>query len=209
MSAQSSVGGVVVEPRLPVLLAAVAAVTVASLAGANSLYGDRHPGLWLFLALLIPVIWGYVELAQHRGSDPEAAAAIMTAHRVSFAAIGLLLAVLLSSRLALLSGALDPSWQPLVPRVKALLYGIFWLVWGNYVPKLPSPWGLREEPFDWQAVHRFAGRLAFVVGLAMIVSSLALPLDQLRPVSEWLTVTLIVLMVGRKFFSLATHRRAG
>jgi hypothetical protein len=30
-------------------------------------------------------------------------------------------------------------------------------VWGNYLPKLMSPWPPEEEAFDWHRVHRFVG----------------------------------------------------
>jgi hypothetical protein len=78
-------------------------------------------------------------------------------------------------------------------------------VWGNYLPKLLSPWQPEEEPFDWQRVHRFAGWAFTIGGIGMMLTWVTLPIDQADAWNPAIVGGVAVLSVGRKLYSLATY----
>jgi len=63
-------------------------------------------------------------------------------------------------------------------RLMNLLFGLLFMVMGNYMPKFKQNytmgikihWTLRSEE-NWNATHRFAGKVWFVCGLAILVST--------------------------------------
>jgi predicted ABC-type sugar transport system permease subunit len=124
--------------------------------------------------------------------------------RVFFAAIAVALAVVNGTKLAIIAGALDPSWLATGQRAFGVILGTTLALLGNYLPKLVSPWSLRDEPFDWQGVHRFGGWLCLTVGVAVVVCWLALPVGSARSATSSLILTMAVLLLGRKLYSLAT-----
>ena len=83
-----------------------------------------------------------------------------------------------------------------------LLLGVGMVIWGNYVPKLLSPWSVEDEPFEWQRVHRFAGWTATLAGIAMVVVWLALPVETARLAARAILGPAFVLVVGRKLISV-------
>jgi hypothetical protein len=82
------------------------------------------------------------------------------------------------------------------------------IVFGNYLPKFPSPWPVRTEPFDWQGVHRFCGWVFLLGGVAVTAAWLLLPAAQAAQAGSSVVVAIAVLAVGRKFVSLATRGRS-
>jgi hypothetical protein len=160
-----------------------------------------------FMALMVPGLWGFVEARQCRGSDSERADSIMNWHRIVFAFVGLLISLRLAPQLAIKGGWLDASWTPAVQRMSGVVMGAGLAAWGNYLPKLMSPWMPEHEPFDWQRVHRFGGWVAFITGGLLIYVSLAFPPADARPIRVALTLMFLVLVVGRKFLSVATRSR--
>lgn len=188
----------------------LAAISVAAVAGTAvwgwSLYPEKI-ARWVFVASWLPVLWGYVELAQVRGDDPATGRAIMILHRSVVAWTGLTLLLRVAPRLAVASELLEPSAAQAGMRLSGLSVGVGLMVFGNYLPKLASPWTVTAEPFDWQRVHRFCGWVFLAGGTAVMAASLLLPLARASQVSQALLPGIAVLAVGRKFLSLATHGR--
>lgn len=182
----------------------------ALLVAALSLWGwwlvpARWP-LWTAVAALLPALWGYVELMQ-RGTLPAEREQIMRWHRTVFAVTGVILALKLAPAIAIASGQLDATWEPLTLRVRWIAAGAAWAIWGNYLPKLLSPWPTESEPFAWQRVHRFVGWVFSLVGVGIVVAWLTLPVERADRVGEALIIAGVLLAIGRKLHSLATHHR--
>ena len=202
-----------VLPRAAAVLALPQAWTTFAvlLVVALSLWGwwlmpDRWP-LWMAVAAFLPALWGYVELMQ-RGTLPAEREQIMRWHRTVFAVVGLILALTLAPALAITSGQLDAAWGPLTQRVRWIAVGAAWTIWGNYLPKLLSPWPTEREPFAWQRVHRFVGWVSSMVGVGLIVAWLTLPVERAERVGEGLILAAVLLAIARKLHSVATHHRS-
>ena len=181
------------------------------LVAALSLWGwrlmpARWP-LWVALAAFLPALWGYVERMQS-GTLPAEREQIMRWHRTVFAVAGLILALKLAPALAIASGQLDAAWGPLMQRIRWITIGAAWTIWGNYLPKLLSPWPTEGEPFAWQRVHRFVGWVSSMVGVGIIMAWLTLPVERANRVGEGLILAGAVLALARKLHSVATHRPA-
>ncbi len=159
---------------------------------------------WVAVAAFLPALWGYVELMQS-GTLAAERDQIMRWHRTVFAVAGLILALKLAPALAIASGQLDAAWEPLALRIRWITAGTAWTVWGNYLPKLLSPWPAESEPFAWQRVHRFVGWVSSMVGVGIIAAWLALPVERAEHIGEGLILTAGLLAVGCKLYSLATH----
>jgi hypothetical protein len=173
---------------------------------AVSLWGwsvDPHrPGRWLFVALFLPALWGFAEWAQP-GDRRRERQAILNWHRLCIGGAALLLAFAVASQLAIASGLIDGAWAPAIRRFRGMTFGASLMLWGNYLPKLLSPWSLDDQPFDWQGVHRFAGWGALLGGLAVVLAWLLLPVEEAKSASSVIVVLTLGLAVGRKFLSLA------
>jgi hypothetical protein len=161
---------------------------------------------WVAAAALLPALWGYVELMQS-GTLPAEREQIMRWHRTVFAVTGLILALKLAPTLAIASGQLDAEWAPLARRIEWIAVGAAWTIWGNYLPKLLSPWPTEGEPFAWQRVHRFAGWVFSMVGVGIILAWLTLPSELADRVGEGLILAGVLLAIARKLHSGATHQR--
>ena len=131
----------------------------------------------------------------------------MNWHRSVVAAVGLMMAVRIGSQLAIATDLLDAEWGPIARRISGVLLGFFLAIWGNYLPKIISPWRAEEEWFDWQRVHRFVGWIASLSGIALVVVWMAFPLEVANFATFCITATFFVLGVGRKFMSVATYSR--
>ena len=108
----------------------------------------------------------------------------------------------MGGQLSVSAGLLDPAWDAPLTRVKGLLFGAGLAVWGNLLPTLLSPWSPRDEPFDWQRVHRFGGRVALLAGVLMVLVWLVFPLESARTLALWIAVSGTALMIGRKLVSV-------
>ena len=82
-----------------------------------------------------------------------------------------------------------------------MLAGVLFTFWGNHLPKLMSPWPLGGEPFDWQTVHRFVGRVAVVAGIGLILVWSTLPMRDADRATTFITVTACALALGYKLRS--------
>jgi hypothetical protein len=133
--------------------------------------------------------------------------AILNWHRSLIAWVGLLIALKVGFQAAVAADLLDADWGPIVQRLSGVLFGTGMVIWGNYLPKGLSPWSVEEEPFDWQRVHRFAGWVASIGGIAVVMVWLVFPLQSARLFSIGLVGTCVVLLLGRKLLSLAARSR--
>ena len=188
---------------IPLALAGLSVVVVASLGIWGWSVDPGHASRWAFIIFFLPAFWGFVELAQG-GAKRER---IMKWHRYVVAGAGLMLAVRLGPQLAIATDLLDASWAPIARRTWGVGFGCLLAIWGNHLPKILSPWSAEEEWFDWQRVHRFAGWLASLSGIALVVVWLALPIAGAKLATVGITVTLTVLCAGRKFLSVAAYSR--
>ena len=164
----------------------------------------EHPSRWAFMVFFLPAFWGFVEFFQG-GRKRERW--ILNWHRIVVAGVGLVLAVKVSFQLAIATDLLASSWAPIARRTSGVMFGSFLAIWGNYLPKGLSPWGDEEAWFDWQRVHRFAGWVASLSGISLVVVWLLLPVTTARLVTTGITVAFAVLVVGRKIISVATYSR--
>ena len=194
--------------RRAAILAAVSVVAVLGIAVWGSVLIPQRAAGWVLMAFALPILWGYVELAQVRGDDPDTGQAIMTLHRSVIAWAGLTILLRVAPRLAIASDLLDASWAPMSLRLSGLSVGVGLMVFGNYLPKFASPWTVRAEPFEWQRVHRFCGWVFLLGGAAVTSAWLSLPLDQAAKAGSLLLPGIAVLAVGRKLVSLAAHGRS-
>ena len=53
--------------------------------------------------------------------------------------------------LAVANGLLGPEWTQIARRLEGIILGSGLAIFGNYMPKLLSPWRLADEPFEWSA----------------------------------------------------------
>lgn len=188
----------------PLLLAMLSVLVVASLGLWGLSVDPEHYRRWTFIVIFLPVFWGAIELLQGgRGRREE----IMNWHRSVVAAVGFLMAVKAGSQLAIANGLLDAASAPAARRFSGVLFGLFLTIWGNYLPKIISPWRAEEEWFDWQRVHRFVGWLASLSGIALVIVWLAFPVEAAKPVALGITAIFCVLGAGRKFISIAAYSR--
>lgn len=181
--------------------ASVAAVAVVAIWGWS--LQPEHAFRWMFAIFALPAMWLVLERTQG-GTQRDA---ILAFHRVVIGATGALVALRTAAALAFASGLVDPGRAPSFHRAHGILMGLCLAAWGNYLPKIPSPWPLDEEWFDWQRVHRFVGWLAALTGLALAATWLALPLALARPATFGLMATFVVLAVGRKWLSVLDYSR--
>ncbi len=187
--------------RLSAVLAAASVLVVAALAAWGFAIDHEPAGRWIAIASFLPVLWMFAELAQGGSSDRRH---IIIWHRCVIAVAGLLLALRLGPQLALSTQLLESGWEPTLRRLAGIAFGVGLVVWGNYLPKVVSPWRREDEPFDWQRVHRFVGWLAVLGGLFVTGAWLFLPLAQAKPAAMTTIIAVTVLAVGRKLISLAS-----
>jgi hypothetical protein len=192
--------------RRGLLLVAVSMTLMMGLATVSWAVGIDHAVRRLFTGLVPLALWGFVEWQvprQHavRGSG----AGVIGWHRAVFATIALFLATKHGVRLAFELQSIGPEWVPVARRSLNIVAGGLMAVWGNYLPKLMSPWEPADEPFDWQRVHRFVGWAFTIGGIGMMLVWLVLPLDRADYWEPAIVGSVFVLSLGRKLYSLATY----
>jgi hypothetical protein len=158
--------------------------------------------------VILAAMWVYIEVVHaSEGDDRPEATAIRSWHRVVLAAIALYVAVGSGLALAADLDVLGHESLPAARRFMGFTAGVMLALWGNFLPKLLSPWRTQDEPFDWQGVHRVVGWLASLAGVAVALVWVALPLDQATSTSKLLLGTVFGLAVLFKLYSLMTHNR--
>lgn len=162
--------------------------------------GLRH----LLPLLFLGVLWAYIEAAQ--GPADARRRRIIDWHRTVFTSVGVVLALKMGFRLALELDAVSVAEVGIASRALGVLSGCLLALWGNYLPRLLSPWTRDEQPFDWQGVHRFVGWIATISGAAVAIVWLALPSSSARTASIAILITFGILALGRKLLSIAAYR---
>jgi hypothetical protein len=160
----------------------------------------------LLAGAVVLALWGFVEWRVPRQFSVRASGAgVIQWHRAVFATIGLYIATKQGVRLAFALQYLDPEWVPVAQRSLHILAGGLMAAWGNYLPKLMSPWQPDEEPFDWHGVHRFAGWAVTIGGIVTMLAWFTLPMDRAAAWEPAIVGSVAILSLGRKLYSLATH----
>ncbi len=195
-------------PQRPLAFTCAAMLLVAVIGVWGWSIQPELAGRFALRVFLLPGVWGLIELVM-AASDMtrRPAREIQRWHRTVFGWVSLIVAIELGAQVAISAGVLDADWAPLARRLRGVLFGIGLAIWGNYLPKLISPWGMVEEPFDWQRVHRFTGWVSLLSGSAVTLVWLTLPMDAARTIATVLTVTFIVAVIGRKMMSVSGYSR--
>ena len=186
------------------VLAGLSVLIVAGLGIWGWSVDPEHASRWAFIVFCLPAFWGFVELFQ---GGTRRDRGIMNWHRAVVAGAGLMIAVKVGLQLAIFTGLLDADWAPIARRISGVIFGSFLAIWGNYLPKSLSPWSAEEEWFDWQRVHRFAGWVASLSGIALVIVWLVLPVATAKLATVGITLVFVVLGAGRKFTSIAAYSR--
>jgi len=193
------------RPSRSLVLAALSVPVVVGVAlWGYSIAPDRI-GRWLALAVIPPTLWAFCE-ATHAGDRRPERVAMLDWHRRCIAWNGLACLLGTGTRLALAQGLLDPAWEPTLRRAWWIGLGVSAMLWGNYLPKLLSPWSVEDEPFDWQRVHRFVGRVVMAGGAALVLVWLTQTREAAMAPTKAIVGTMFTLALGRKLVSLATPR---
>lgn len=158
---------------------------------------------WVFMILFLPVLWAFLESVSDERT--EAGRAIARVHRLMIAALALMAVVDVGTALAIHAGMFPPEAELVQIRFLGLLRGALFVFWGNHLPKLISPWALQVEPFDWQGVHRFVGRVAVAAGLAVMLAWATLPIPGAKRATVIVVLTAMVLILGRKWGSALVY----
>ena len=184
----------------------VAAISVLVLLAA-SLWGwsvmPDQLGRWVVKALVVPVLWGILELA-HSSRRGREWLAIINWHRLCIAWVSLMIALTIGLQLLVVTDVVDVAWAPSIRRMRGVVFGVGMVIWGNYLPKLLSPWAPADQPFDWQRVHRFVGWTVSIGGFAVILGWLVLPLEEARAAALIIVILALGVALGRKLLSLAS-----
>jgi hypothetical protein len=193
------------ERRL-VMLVAAAMTLMMALAAWSWALGIDHASFRLLSGVGLLALWGFVEWRVPRQCAVQGSGAgVIRWHRAVFATIALFIAMRHGVRLAFELQYLDPEWVPVARRSLHVVAGGLLAVWGNYLPKLMSPWQPEEEPFDWQRVHRFAAWVFTIGGIATMLTWVTLPIDQADAWEPAILGCVVILSLGRKLYSLATY----
>jgi hypothetical protein len=182
----------------------------AGLGSVRWLYATNPAAGPPFGAFLLIAAWIYIEEVMSReASGRLELQAIHRWHRTVFAALGVYVACWNGLALAADMDLLSEVWLPTVQRAMGATAGAMLATWGNYLPKLLSPWRVAEEPFDWQGAHRIAGWGASLGGIAIFVAWLSLPLEAAEVTQKGVLTVVFLLAIGVRFFSLASHSPSG
>jgi hypothetical protein len=183
--------------------AAIAVFVAAVVAAFGWVLVPAKAAIWALLIAVPGLLWLFLEAGNAEAS--EAGAAIRRVHRLTIVVLCGIIVADVGPDLAIALGWLDPSGHAVARRARGFLVGAVTLVWGNHLPKLMSPWRLESEPFDWQGVHRFVGRIAVVAGLGGILVWSTLPVEAATRATELLVVVACVLGVGYKAISVVRY----
>jgi hypothetical protein len=184
-------------------LAAVAVGLTATTGIVGWIIVPERAWVWGLIITVPSLLWAFLEAASTDTS--EAADAIRRLHRVMIFTLCVLILADVGFDLAILKGLLGPEWDQIARRIRGLLTGALFAAWGNHLPKVMSPWSARSEPFDWQGVHRFVGRICALAGLALMVVWATLPTARAERAASVVLAVTVVLALGRKFGSVASY----
>jgi hypothetical protein len=193
--------------HLALMLAAagVAAVAAIGLAGWILLPGSETD--WVNLVVLAPTTWGFVEAVAFMRRNGRAA--IQERRYLRYMASTIFLFIILEAGpdLVIEAGWLGGEWAQSLVRVRGVLIGAALAAWGNFLPKLMSPWTVEEVPFDWQSVRRFGGKLAGIAGVVVSVSWLMTTEEGARLVTATSVLFVLASMIVWKVASRVSYSR--
>lgn len=177
-------------------------------AGVGLLGWALHPAgvRWMLLPSIYLVLL-LVDLANCGWAHPSREGAFSQTRfimRLFITASGLAAVAAVLVILAFRQGYLELATALALRKGTYLAISLAMIAMGNFLPKLPSPWHHDEEPFDWQGVHRFCGILMMLAGVVSFVAWLSMPATDARAVTSAGFVTMAVLAVGRKWYSVLT-----
>lgn len=164
----------------------------------------RRPLVAICVLLAIALL---MELHWRNFPNQRAAQSHRRVVRVFFAVAVMTVTVRYGINVAASADLVDLYWREFGIRLANIGSGAGLAFFGNYLPKLVSPWTLENEPFDWQGVHRFCGHAFFFSGSACAIFWLMLPVYQAKLATAALFLVVAVAAVVRKFYSLATWQR--
>jgi len=191
------------------LVASVALAFVTSLA--SWVLDPSDPGE-LLLAVLPGAYWAVVE-AIARSRERWALHGAPESRRLLEATVvfvATMIALGQAAELAWRAGLVSPGGVWGLARMRGALLGGWIVLVGDRLAKLPSPWRLRDEPFDWQRVHGFTGRLWTAIGTLLVLLWTTTPLPTARHLAPWLLGMALVAAPARKLTSVflySTGRR--
>ena len=185
-------------------LAAVGVSTTTLLGVVGWTMAPEKAGWWILVIAFPLLLWAFLESAAANGST-EAARAIMRVHRLVIAALALVITLDAGTDLAIGAGILGHDGDLVARRFGGLMKGALFALWGNHLPKLMSPWALVREPFDWQGVHRFVGRVAVAAGVALMLAWSTLPVDEAAGTATLIGASACVLALGCKAISVLRY----
>ena len=190
----------------PLTLAWLSVLLVISLGVLGWSLFPESSSNWALVVISLPALWAFLEIV-HAGHAGQREESIIEWHRAVMAWVGLVIAVAIGFELAIATELLGNEWEPVARRTRGVMFGAGLAIWGNYLPKLLSPWSVEDAPFDWQRVHRLAGWLATLAGVALVLVWLALPIASARQASIGIVIAFSTLTLGRKLMSIATYSR--
>jgi len=176
----------------------VAVTTLLGVAGWALVPGKAAS--WAFVIGFPPLLWVFLESAADGSTDADRA--ILRLHRLLVAALALIITLDVGADLAIVGGLMDSDARLVALRFSGMLKGALFALWGNHLPKLMSPWSLDSEPFDWQGVHRFVGRVAVAAGVGLILVWSTQPIDRAEGATDFMVLTGCGLALGYKAISV-------
>jgi hypothetical protein len=196
--------------KVAVFLVPLSFLLITTICAVGWLYYPGKKG-WLlapaayFFALIVDRInYGWINAPK-----PDAARQCALFCRVSVAGSAIIVSAFMMVAIAIGQELLPQTWYLDARRGAGILTSLCMILWGNHLPKLSSPWIHPDEPFDWQGVHRFAGIAFIVTGLLCFAAWSLLPLHEAKTFTQSMFLTTAVIVVARKWYSLATWRGHG
>jgi hypothetical protein len=161
----------------------------------------------LLLAVFPATYWGVVEaIARSRerwAIHGAAESRQLLEATVAFTATMIVLAQ--TAELAWRAGLVPVEDLAGLSRVRGALIGMWMAYGGDRLAKIPSPWRLRDEPFDWQRVHGFTGRLWVGVGAILVLLWTTAPVPTAQRFAPWLVIAALVAAPVRKLTSVVLY----
>lgn len=187
---------------LPLLLLTAVSVVLAVLLCILSWKLKPNPGVEAIDVFALPAIWGLFEVRYACGRHLRGADSRHRMMRIFVIWLAFCIALDSGPELAIYTGRISTDLA-VAHTVTGLFLALSMVLWGNYLPKVVSPWNVGDEPFDWQRVHRFAGRACVLSGVLAVAAWMILPYEKARLVSTTAVVTATLLIVAYKWTSLS------
>jgi hypothetical protein len=187
------------KEQLALPLAVTGVAIVAALAATWALLAPQRTGTALIGGLILPVMWGAVELVMK--SDK-------TGERIAVAATALILALFLGIRVAQAAEWLGPADFRLGVKFAGVVSGLVLAYFGNRIPKALERFNPEIDLAKRQAYQRLAGWVFVLAGLASAFIWLVLPVEDAVLWAPLIVVTSTLLVVGRTVQCWLHGRRA-